>query len=175
MFQVIQLTALVVFGSATHGEKYAISQDRVAIPDREVRGVLFCVQFFSGSHFTRRSLFSESGLTKLSESMEIADSITSSPVYVPRRHGETVCTEPLFTDLRACWERARLRRRTAKNTSEQWYHGGTPEVRHYQGRVYGSPMSWKKCQLFLLLLVRLDPVNFVLPLQAQKEDYSEPP
>ena len=28
--------------------------------------------------------------------------------------------------LCACWDRVVLRRRTAKATSERWYHGGTP-------------------------------------------------
>ena len=32
----------------------------------------------------------------------------------------------VITDLCACWDRLVLRRRTAKDTSERWYHGGTP-------------------------------------------------
>ena len=32
----------------------------------------------------------------------------------------------VITDLCACWDQVVLRRRTAKDTSERWYHGGTP-------------------------------------------------
>ena len=32
----------------------------------------------------------------------------------------------VITDLCARWDRVVLRRRTAKDTSERWYHGGTP-------------------------------------------------
>ena len=72
---------LVISGPATHGEKFTISLDRVAIKEEEVRGVLFCVQdFFRSPYFTQKSFFSESGMTMLSESVAIADSITSSPV-----------------------------------------------------------------------------------------------
>ena len=31
----------------------------------------------------------------------------------------------MITDLCACWDRVVLRRLTAKNTFERWYHGGT--------------------------------------------------
>ena len=54
MFQVFQLTALVIHGPATRGEKLFVSLARVAIKE-EVRGVLLCVQEFVRSpHFTQR-------------------------------------------------------------------------------------------------------------------------
>ena len=74
----------MIRGPSTHGEKFTISLDRVAIKEEEMRGVVLCVQDFVPSpQFTQRSFFSESGLTMLSESIAIADSITSSPVYAP--------------------------------------------------------------------------------------------
>ena len=64
------------------GEEFTISLDRVAINKEKVRGVLLCVQDFVRSpHFTQMNFFSETGLIMLSESVAIADSITSSPVY----------------------------------------------------------------------------------------------
>ena len=39
---------------------------------------------------------------------------------------ESASASQLITDLCACWDRVVLRRRTAKDTSERWYHGGTP-------------------------------------------------
>ena len=54
MFQVFQLTTLVICGPATHGEKFTISLDCVVIKEEEVRGVLLCVQDFVRSpHFTQ--------------------------------------------------------------------------------------------------------------------------
>ena len=62
----------------------------------------------------------------LSESVSIADSITSSPVYAPWSVVESASARQVINDLCACWDRVVLRRRTAKDTSERWYHGGTP-------------------------------------------------
>ena len=127
MFQVFQLTTLVIRGAPTSGEKFTISLDRVAISKEEVRGVLLCVQDFVRSpHFTQRNFFSESGLTVLSESVAIADSITSSPVYAPWSVVESTSASQVISDLCACWDRVVLRRRTGKDTSERWHHGGTP-------------------------------------------------
>ena len=39
---------------------------------------------------------------------------------------ETALTGQVVTDLHACWDRVLFRHRTAKDTSERWYHGGTP-------------------------------------------------
>ena len=82
--------------------------------------------FVQSPHFTQRSFFSESGLTMLSESVAIADSITLNPVFAPWSFLESACASQVHTDLSACWDRVVLRRRTAKETSERWYHVGTP-------------------------------------------------
>ena len=127
MFQVFQLTKLVIRGSPTQGEEFSISLDRVAIKKEEVRRVRLCVQDFVRSpHFTQRNFFSETGVTKLSESIAIADSITSSPVYAPWSVVESASARQFVSDLCACWDWVVLRRRTAEDTSERWYHGGTP-------------------------------------------------
>ena len=99
MFQVFQLSALVIRGPATRGEKFIVSLDRVAIREEKVRGVLLCVQDFVRSlHFTQRNFFPESGFTMLSESVAIADSITSSPVYAPWSFVETDCAGQVVTN-----------------------------------------------------------------------------
>ena len=126
MFQVFQLTALVIREAPTTGEKFTISLDHVAISEEEVRGVLLCVQDFVRSpHFTQRNFFSESGLTVLSEPVAIADSLKSSPVYAPWSVVESTSANQVITDLCACWDWVLLHRRAAKDTSERWYHGGT--------------------------------------------------
>ena len=117
----------MIRGSSTLCEDFTISLDRVAINKGEVRGVLFCVQDFDWSpHFTQRNFFSETGLTILSESVAIADSIASSPVYAPWGVVASASANQVIADMCACWDRVVLRRRSAKDTSERWYHGGTP-------------------------------------------------
>ena len=121
-----QLTTLVIRGSLTQCEDFTISLDRVAIKKEEVRGVLFCVQDFVRSpHFTQREFFSETGLTLLSESVAIADSITSSPVYAPWSVVASASASQVIADMCACWDWVVLRRRSAKDSSERWYHCGT--------------------------------------------------
>ena len=61
-----------------------------------------------------------------SESIAIADSNTSSPVYAPWSVVESASASQVITDLCASWDRKVLRRRTTKDTSERWHHGGTP-------------------------------------------------
>ena len=128
-FQVFQLTTLLIRGSATSGKKFFVILDRLAISEEEMRGVLLCVQDFVRSpSFTKRSLFSESGVTTmLSESVSIADSITSGAVYALWNFVETACAGQVIIDLHACWDRLVLRLRTAKDTTEPWYYGGAPQ------------------------------------------------
>ena len=127
VFQLFQLTALVIRGSPTQGEEFTIKLDCVAIKKEEERGVLLCVQDFVRSpHFTQRNFFSETGLPMLLESVAIADSITTSPVYALWSVVESASASQIITDFRACWDRVVLHRRAAKDTSERWYHGGTP-------------------------------------------------
>ena len=61
----------------------------------------------------------------LSESVAIADSITTSPVYASRSVVASASASQVIVDMCACWDRVVLRRRSAKDTSERWYHGGT--------------------------------------------------
>ena len=119
---------LAIRGSTTQCEEFTISLHRVAIKKEEVRGVLLCVQdFFRSPHFTQRNFFSETGLSMLSESVAITDSITSIPVYAPWSVVEPASARQVITDLCACWDRVVLLRCTAKDTSARWYHGGTPQ------------------------------------------------
>ena len=62
----------------------------------------------------------------LSEAVAIADSITSSPVYAPWSVVASASASQVISDLCACWDRVVLRRCSARDTSERWYHGGTP-------------------------------------------------
>ena len=62
----------------------------------------------------------------LSESVAIADSIASRPVYAPWSVVASASASQVIADMCACWDRVVLRRRSAKDTSERWYHGSTP-------------------------------------------------
>ena len=129
LFQVFQLTTLVIRGSSAKGDEFTINLDRVAIDKEEVRGVLLCVQdFVRGPHFTQRNFFSETGLTMLSESVAVANSITSSPVYAPWNVVASSSASQVIADMCSCWDRVVVRRRSTKDTSERWHHGSAPRV-----------------------------------------------
>ena len=129
LFQVFQLTTLVIRGSSAKCDEFTINLDRVAIKTEEVRVVLLCVQdFFRSPHFTQRNFFSETGLTMISESVAIAGSISSSPVFAPWNVVASASSSQVIADMCSCWDRVVLRRRSAKDTSERWHHGSTPRV-----------------------------------------------
>ena len=181
MFQVFQLTALVVRGPATHGEKLTITLDRVPIPDREVRDVLlFVLDAVRSSHFTQTSFFSELGVTMLSEYVAIADCITSSPEYAPWSQVETVCAAKLWLICMLAGTELACTGVLQRVPVSDGIIVAPLKKRHREGWECGSPMSWKSgvsntCQLFLLLLVLLGPAEFVLPRPAQEEGFSKPP
>ena len=103
LFQVFQLTTLVIRGPAIHGGKFLVSLDCVATKEKEVRGVLLCVQDFVRSpQFSEISFLSVSGSTMLSESVVIAHSITTNAVYVPRSVVESANASQVITNLCAC-------------------------------------------------------------------------
>ena len=62
----------------------------------------------------------------LSESVAIADSIASTPVYAPWSVVASASASQVIADMCTFWDPVVLRRRSAKDTSERWYHGGTP-------------------------------------------------
>ena len=127
MFQAFQLTAFVIRGPATRGERPITNLDRVAMKDEEVRGVLLGVQgFFRSLHVTQRSFLAESGLTMLSESLAVADSIKSSSVYAPWSLVVNACAGQVMSDMCSRRDQVVLHCRTANDTSDRWHHGDTP-------------------------------------------------
>ena len=76
-----QLTALTIRVPATSDENFTIKLISVAIRKEVVRGVLLCVQVFvRGPVFIQLKLFSETGITMLSEAAVFSDRITSSSI-----------------------------------------------------------------------------------------------
>ena len=119
----------MIRGSSASCEAFTINLDRGAINKEEVRGVLLCVQdFVQSPHFTQRNFFSETGLAMLSESVAIADSISSSRVYAPWSVVASASSSQMIAEMCSCWDRVVLRRRSTKDTSERWHHGGTSRV-----------------------------------------------
>ena len=95
------------------------------IREDEVRGALLCVQDFVRSpHFTQRNLFSDSGVTMLTESAAFCDSITNSAVFEPWSHVETTSRSQVVAEVCACLNQAVDQRRAVKDSQEQWYAVG---------------------------------------------------
>ena len=96
--------------------------DWEAIREEVMHGVLLCVQDFVGDPvFSQRYLFSETGVTILSEAVAICDSITNSFVYAPWSEVESKSTGQVIGDLKTCFEKALDFRRVVNDTSEKWY------------------------------------------------------
>ena len=136
-----------------------------------MRGVRLCVQDFVRSPgFTQRSFFSESGLTMLSESVVIADSITSFPVCAPWSVVESASASQVITDLCTCWDREVLRRCRVSAGIIVAPLG----VRQRQGQEWEYQTSSRRgalstCQLLRLLLVLLGQAKSVLPPASGRE------
>ena len=122
VFQVFQLTALIVPGPVTCGGRFTNNLDRVMICEDQVHSAILCVQdFIRSPHFTQRNFFSDSGITIVAESVAISDRITHSAVFEPWSHVETTTRSQVVADVCGCVNEALDRRRVVKDSQEQWY------------------------------------------------------
>ena len=95
------------------------------IAEDEVRGALLCVQDFVRSpHFIQRNFFFGSGVTMLTESAAICDSVTVSAVFAPWSDVDTAYLSQVAAEICARVNRAVDRRRAVKDSQEQWYAVG---------------------------------------------------
>ena len=125
VFQVFQLTALIVRGPVTCGGRFIINLDRVMICEDEVHSAILSVQnFIRSPHSTQRNFFSDSGIAMLTESASISDRITHSAVFEPWSHVETTTRSQVVVDVCGCVKEAIDRRRLVKDSQEQWYAVG---------------------------------------------------
>ena len=125
LFQVFQLTALIVRGPVTCGGRFIIHLERVMICKDEVQNAILCVlDFVRSPHLTQRSFFSDSGIAMLTESAAISDRITHSAVIEPWSHVETTSRSQVVADVCGCVSKALDRRRMLKDSQEQWYAVG---------------------------------------------------
>ena len=125
LFQVFQLTALILRGPVTCGERFIINLDRVMICEDEVQSAILCEQdFVKSPHFTQWSFFSDSGIAMLTDSTAISDRITNSAVFEPSSHVETAFRSQVVADVCGCVSEVLDRRRMLKDSQEQWYAVG---------------------------------------------------
>ena len=125
VFQVFQLTALIVRGPVTCGGQFIINLDRVMICEDEVHIAILCVQdFIRIPHFTQRKFFSDSGIAMSAESAAISDRITHSAVFEPWSLLETTSLSQVVADVCGCVNEALDRRRVVKDSHEQRYAVG---------------------------------------------------
>ena len=125
VFQVFQLTALIVRGTVTCGGRFIISLDRVMICKDEVHSAIVCVQdFIRSPHFTQQKFFSDSGIAMLAESASISDRITHSAFFELWSHVETTSRSQVVFDVCGCVTEALDRLRVVKDSQEQWYAMG---------------------------------------------------
>ena len=126
VFQVFQLTALIVRGPVTCGGRFIINLARVMICVDEVHSAILYVQdFIRSPHFTQRNFFSDSGIAMLAESASISDRIRQSTIFEPWSHVETTSRSQIVADVCGCVNEALDRRRVVKDSQEQWYAVGS--------------------------------------------------
>ena len=126
VFQVFQLTALIMRGPVTCGGQFIINLDGVMICEDEVHSAILCVQdFIRSPRFTQRNFFLDSGIDMLAESAAMSDRITRSAVFEPWSHVENKsrCSQ-VVADVCGCVNEALDRRRLVKDSQEQWYAVG---------------------------------------------------
>ena len=103
VFQVFQLTTLVVRGPVTCGGRFIINLDRLMICENEVHSAILCVQdFIRSPNFTQRNFFSDSGIAMLAESASISDRITHGAIFEPWSHVETTSGSQVVADVCGC-------------------------------------------------------------------------
>ena len=125
VFQVFQLTALIVRGPVTCGGQFIINLDGVMICEDEVHSaILFVQDFMRSPHFTQRNFFSDSVIAMLAESAAMSDRITRSAVFEPWSHVESESRSQVVADVRGRVSEALDRRRLLKDSQEQWYAVG---------------------------------------------------
>ena len=116
VFQVFQLTALVVRAPVTCGGRFIINLDRVMICEDEVHSAILCVQdFIRSPHFTQQNFFSDSGIAMLAESASISDRIMHIAIFEPWSHVETTSRSQVLADVCGCVNEALDRRRVVKD------------------------------------------------------------
>ena len=122
-----QLTApLEVHGPVTHGENFMVNLDRVATAEKELRGVLLCVQdCVKCPHFTKWNFFFESCIPMLSQVAFNFDSKSIRAVYTRWITLETSSSAHVVSDLCSCREKAVERRRDVNDLCEQRYAVGS--------------------------------------------------
>ena len=93
----------------------------VAIDHEEVEGATACVQnFVCNPLFTQRILISETGIGMLNTSFASADAVQHSSEFNPWR-AIVVETVPVIADLKACCEKALLRKKAVEVMRERWF------------------------------------------------------
>ena len=112
-------------GLVTSGERFIIYLEHVMICEDKMRGPLLCVQDFVRSpHFTHRNFFCDAGSAVLAESAAICDSTTSSAVFEPCSHVETLSCSQVGAEVCAFANQAVDRRWAVKDSQGQWYAVG---------------------------------------------------
>ena len=163
LFQVFQLTALIVRGPVTCGWRFIINLDRVMICEDEVQSAILCAQDFVRSpHFTQRSFFSDSGIAMLTDSAAISDRITHNAVFEPLSHVETTSRSQVVTDVCGCVSEVLDRRRMLKDSQDQWYAVG--------GIRPSSEDSTSRCGVRISNFVEEGRVEYVLVIAPSASD-----
>ena len=181
MFQVFQLTAFVVHGPATRGKKFPISLDR--LPTQTKGRVVSCsvckVSF--RAQISRRGASFQNRARQCSPNKRPLLTTSHQAPYMLRGAMWKQCGHAKLWPICVLAGTGLTCASVLQNIPVSDSIMVAPHiVRHHRGDRWGFSTSWKRdasktCQLFFWLLVLLCPAIFVLPRQAQEENFSELP
>ena len=116
-----QLTALMVRGPSKLHPIFTVSLNGVAIDHEKAKGAVACVQdFVRHPLFTKRSFFSETGISMLNTAATAADAVRNSARFDPWGPID-VEAGPVIADLKSCREKVMSQRKAVKDTRERWF------------------------------------------------------
>ena len=125
LLYVFLLTASVLRGPSELHPVFFVSLDGVALDHETVKGAVACVLDFVRHHsFTKRSLFSETGISMLNTAVTAADAVRNSSRF-DLWGAIDVEAGPVITYLKSCREKVLSQRKAVRDTRERWFSGET--------------------------------------------------
>ena len=104
---------------------FTVPLNGVAVDHEKVKGAVACVQDFVRHHlFTKRSFFSETGISMLNAAVTAAFAIRNSARFDPWGAIDVVAG-PVIADLKSCREKVMSQRKAMKDTRERWFSAKT--------------------------------------------------
>ena len=120
------MTALFQCGLAEEIPRFQLNLDRVTIDHRSIDSAICCVQsFVRDPLFTQRDFFTDTGISMLLSTVNVAGSVCEDSVYDPWAVISAEGYAAVVSDLKRAYDVVAVRRKDARDTSERWFGVGS--------------------------------------------------